>query len=79
MQQPLLLLVLGAVHPLVVRIALTPGVDDLAAGLTQQHGIVIVVVDDAVAGVGVDEAVAGSIESHLRKLSSPAYGRVTAQ
>ena len=32
LQQPLLLLVVFALHALVVRVALAPGVDDLAAG-----------------------------------------------
>ena len=48
LQQPLLLLVLVAPHPLVVRVVLPPGVDGDAVSV-EQDGVVIVVVVHAVA------------------------------
>jgi hypothetical protein len=71
LQQPLLLLVLLAPHPLVVRIALAPGVDDLTAGVQQQLGIVVIVVADGVAVEG------GGIQSHRWKVSTTVYAAVS--
>ncbi len=63
LQQPLVLLVLVARHALVVRVALAPGVDVGSAGMVHQHGVVIVVVADAV--------VLGSLElGHRQKVST---------
>ena len=45
LQQPLLVLVLVPVHPRVVRIALAPGVHDLAAGRPQDRVVVVIVLD----------------------------------
>ena len=61
LQQPLLQLVLVATHALVVRIVLTPGVDDVAPGKGQEAGIVIIaVVDEELGGVGeVDDLLEG--------------------
>ena len=50
LQQPLLLLVLVALHPLVVRVVLAPGVDvGRRSGCTKQHRVVVVIVADCVA------------------------------
>jgi hypothetical protein len=52
LQQPLGLLVLRAGEPLVVRVALAPGVDRGAVG-PEEHGVVVVgVVDGQAGGVG---------------------------
>jgi hypothetical protein len=71
LQQPLLLLVLLALHSLVVRIVLAPGVDDLAAGLDDQLGVVVIVVAHRVAVQG------RNVESHRRNVSTPAKSSVT--
>ena len=55
LQQPLVVLVLVAAHPLVVRVALAPGVDRLAVGV-DQHRVVIVVVDDPVVTEAVNQS-----------------------
>ena len=51
LQQALLAVVLGAGHPLVVRVVLAPGVDRLAVRVEQDRVVVVVVVDPVVAEV----------------------------
>ncbi len=53
LQEALFPVVVGARHPLVVRVVLPPGVDRLAVG-PQQHRVVIVVVLDAVVAEGAE-------------------------
>ena len=76
LQQSLLLLVVVTLHPLVVRVVLPPGVDDFAAGLNQQHRVVIVVVTDGVATVVlcVQHAAKG-IGLRVRRGDAPVNGR----
>ena len=70
LQQPLLLLVLVALHALVVRVVLPPGVDLGAFWLPNQHRVVVVIVANCVA--------LGSIEHrHRQKLSTRGYAWVT--
>jgi hypothetical protein len=70
LQQALLLLVLVALHPRVVRVALAPGVDGLTARNQQQFGIVVVVIADGVP-VGVD------VQAHRPNVSTAAKAAVT--
>ena len=72
LQQPLLLLVLVAGHPVVVRVVLPPGVDDLAAGMQEQHRVVVIVVADGVGVVRVNV-------QHRQKVSAPRYATVTGR
>jgi hypothetical protein len=69
LQQPLLLLVVGALHPLVVRIVFAPGVDIRTVGLLNEHRIVVVIVSYGV--------LTGSIKhDHGQKVSTRAYTQV---
>ena len=70
LQQPLLRFVLVALHALVVRIVLPPGVDDPVAGLHQQHGIVVIIVANG-------EFCGAVKHDHAQKVSVGAYAAVT--
>jgi hypothetical protein len=70
LQQSLLLLVILALHPLVIRVVLAPGVDGLAARLDQQLRIVVIVVADAIRVVLI-------CQEHRQKVSIHAYSEVT--
>jgi len=48
LQQPFLFLVLLALHALVVRVVLAPGVDRNALGIQEDRVVIVVVMDDVV-------------------------------
>jgi hypothetical protein len=70
LQQPLLLFVVGALHPLVVRVVLAPGVNFRTFGFTKQHRIVVVIIANCV-------ALGSVIHHHGQKVSTRPYVQVT--
>jgi hypothetical protein len=46
LQQPLLLLVFGARHAVVVGVTLAPGIDIGSARVVHKHGVVVIVIAD---------------------------------